>query len=73
MADYLPHSEAIEIVERCATVCRDAADQPFLDLAQSGRAKVLVSGDQDLLALAGQTRFVIKTPEDYRRRIFEGK
>jgi uncharacterized protein len=50
-------------------VCRDAKDQPFLDLAQSGGADLLVSGDQDLLQLAGQTTFFIESPEAYRRRI----
>jgi uncharacterized protein len=69
LADYLPHCEVIESPERCAAVCRDASDQPFLDLAQSGGADVLVSGDQDLLTLAGQTTFVIETAEAYRRRI----
>ena len=70
LADYLPYCEVIESVKRCACVCRDANDQPFLDLAQSGNANVLVSGDQDLLMLAtGQTTFLIETPEAYRRRI----
>ena len=31
----------------------------------------LVSGDRDLLVLAGQTKFRIETPEEYRRRILE--
>lgn len=35
-------------------ICRGEKDQPFLDLAQSGGAELLVSGDNDLLALAGQ-------------------
>lgn len=69
LAEYLPHCELIELTERCASMCRDANDQPFLDLAQSGKADLLVSGDQDLLALAGQTTFLIETPEAYRRRI----
>ncbi|MGA9390568.1 MAG: putative toxin-antitoxin system toxin component, PIN family [Candidatus Sulfotelmatobacter sp.] len=69
MADYLPYCEVIERVVACACVCRDASDQPFLNLAQSGGAKVLVSGDQDLLALAGRTTFLIETPEAYRRRV----
>jgi putative PIN family toxin of toxin-antitoxin system len=69
LGDYLPHCEVIDLPERCAIVCRDAKDQPFLDLAQSGKADVLVSGDRDLLALAGQTTFLIETPEAYRRRI----
>lgn len=71
LADYLPYCEVTESIERCASVCRDANDKPFLDLAQGGRAELLVSGDQDLLMLAGQTTFVIETPEAYRRRIFE--
>jgi predicted nucleic acid-binding protein len=61
----------IEATERCASVCRDANDQPFLDLAESGRADLLISGDQDLLSLAGQTTFLIETPEGYRCRISE--
>ena len=71
LADYLPYCEVIERIERCAAVCRDANDQPFLDLAQSGRADLLISGDQDLLMLAGQTTFLIEAPEAYRRRVFE--
>ena len=71
LADYLPYCEVVESVERSASVCRDASDQMFLDLAQSGRADLLISGDQDLLTLAGQTTFLIETPEAYRRRVSE--
>jgi uncharacterized protein len=69
LADYLPYCEVIEPTEPCAAICRDPNDQPFLDLAQSGRADFLISGDQDLLMLAGQTRFLIETPDAYRRKI----
>jgi putative PIN family toxin of toxin-antitoxin system len=69
LAEYLPYCEVIELTEECVSVCRDANDQPFLDLAQSGKADLLVSGDQDLLALAGQTTFLIETSEAYRHRI----
>jgi len=69
LGDYLVYCEAIEVTETCPVQCRDAKDRPFLDLAQSGKADVLVTGDQELLALAGQTKFVIETPEDYRRRV----
>ncbi len=69
LANYIPYCEAVGIAKSCPVLCRDAKDQPFLDLAQSGKANVLVTGDEDLLALAGQTEFVIETPEDYRRRI----
>ncbi len=69
LADYLPHCEVVEVVKRCPCVCRDAGDQMFLDLAESGGADVLVSGDQDLLGLAGKVGFLIATPEGYRETV----
>jgi len=69
LGDYLPYCEVIELAARCPSVCRDANDQPFLDLAQSGKADLLISGDQDLPTLAGRTRFLIETPEAYRQRV----
>lgn len=69
LSGYLPFCEAVEIADSCPVLCRDAKDQPFLDLAESGKADFLVTGDEDLLALAGQTSFVIETPEAYRRRV----
>ncbi|MGH9599234.1 MAG: putative toxin-antitoxin system toxin component, PIN family [Terracidiphilus sp.] len=70
LSDYLPFCETVEAAETCPVACRDANDQPLLDLAQSGKADLLVTGDADLLALTGQTAFLIETPEDYRRRVF---
>ena len=68
LAEYLPNCETVELTERCSARCRDTKDQPFLDLAQSGKAQLLISGDNDLLTLAGQTSFEIETPEAYARR-----
>lgn len=68
LSEYIPFCEEVEVVQSCPVLCRDAKDQPFLDLAHSGKADVLVTGDEDLLALAGQTAFVIETPEAYQRR-----
>jgi putative PIN family toxin of toxin-antitoxin system len=73
LGDYLSYCETIEVKENCPVQCRDAKDQPVLDLAQSGKADLLVTGDEDLLALAGQTEFVIETPEAYWRRVFHDK
>ena len=70
LADYLPYCEVVAVTRKCSVVCRDAKDQPFLDLAQSGKADSLVSGDRDLLILAGRTKFLIETPEEYRRSMF---
>ena len=68
-ADYLPYCEAVDPTGKCPVQCRDAKDQRFLDLAESGKADILVTGDDDLLVLAAQTSFVIETPEEYRRRV----
>jgi putative PIN family toxin of toxin-antitoxin system len=63
LALYLPYCESLDPAERCPIVCRDGKDQPLLDLAQCGKADLLVTGDADLLVLAGQTEFFIESPE----------
>ena len=68
LADYLPYCELVSEAAGCPIVCRDVHDQHFLDLAHSGKADVLVTGDDDLLTLAGTTTFLIESPEHYSRR-----
>lgn len=55
LADYLPWVQVVRIPDPPPVVpaCRDPFDTAFLHLAVAGKAHVLVSGDQDLLALAG--------------------
>jgi putative PIN family toxin of toxin-antitoxin system len=67
---YVSCCETIDLTHRCPVLCRDPKDQQLLDLAHSGNAGVLVTGDDDLLALAGQTAFVIEAPGAYRSRVF---
>ena len=69
LAEYLPYCEIVKVTRKSKLSCRDKSDQLFLDLAESGKADLLVTGDRDLLALAGQTRFVIETPAAYRARV----
>jgi putative PIN family toxin of toxin-antitoxin system len=71
LGSYLPFCDVVEIILRCPAICRDAKDQGLLDLAQCGKADLLVTGDGDLLAQVGQTQFTIEHPERYRSRIFE--
>ena len=47
------------------TACRDADDDKFLELAVSGHATYIVTGDSDLLALNPFRSIVIATPADY--------
>ena len=63
LADYLPYTTTVRIPDPPPIVpeCRDAFDVMFLELATVGKAKLLVTGDRDLLALAGQTKFLILT------------
>ena len=55
LADYLPCVQVVRIPDPPPAVprCRDPADLPFLQLAVAGKARALVTGDQDLLAVAG--------------------
>ncbi len=69
LADYLPWCMVVSVKSQSTMICRDPNDQMFLDLARSGKADVLVSGDKDLLALAGGAAFVIESPAAYRRRV----
>ncbi|HEY6446531.1 MAG TPA: putative toxin-antitoxin system toxin component, PIN family [Acidobacteriaceae bacterium] len=70
LADYLPWCEIVDVARPCPVVSRDRKDQPFLDLAHTGKAEILVSGDKDLLSLRGKTKFAIQSPEEYLRSVF---
>ena len=52
--------------------CRDPSDIPFLELALAGRADALVTGDQDLLALAPIFTVPIITPSELRELTADG-
>jgi uncharacterized protein len=45
--------------------CRDPRDNKFLELAVSANAKIIVSGDKDLLALYPFQGSQIMTPGDF--------
>ena len=67
LADYLPYTTTVRIPDPPPSVpeCRDPFDVMFLELAVEGKAKLLVTKDRDLLALAGQTNFSIHTPDTF--------
>lgn len=67
LADYLPYCETVRIPARGVPVpvCRDPADRCFLVLAAVGKARVLVTGDQDLLAIQPLPDFVTSTPGSF--------
>jgi len=71
LADYLPWCETVGIPDPPPVTpeCRDPFDQPFLILALTGSAHTLVTGDRDLLALAGSFPVPILTPAEFQSRM----
>ena len=61
-------AQTVDIKERIA-VCRDPDDDKFLELAISGDAEVIITGDADLLALHPFRGIPIETPAEFLRRI----
>lgn len=69
-ADYLPWCEPVTVSETPGVPeCRDPFDQPFPDLALSGEADALVTGDRDLLALAPEFSIPMVTAREMRARM----
>lgn len=68
LADYLPWTRSVRIPQPPPVLpadCRDPFDAPFLHLALAGKATALVTGDRDLLVLAGHMPMAILTPAEF--------
>ena len=71
VADYVPYCTCIRMPARAPATpaCRDPRDVPFLELALVGKAHYLLTGDCDLLALAGAFRCPIVTAEYWLKSV----
>ena len=72
LSSYLPYAEPVDtnsLDPNSLPLCRDPHDQKFLILAEAGNAEVLVTGDQVLLELSGQTSFEIEAPDSFKKRL----
>jgi len=58
VAEFVP---IIQLIREC----RDPKDDKFLEVALNGRADVIVTGDEDLLAMNPWREIVIATPANY--------
>jgi putative PIN family toxin of toxin-antitoxin system len=69
LADYLPYCKTVRIPSPppATPACRDASDVMFLELALTGKADALVTGDKDLLSLAGKMACPILGAEQFFR------
>lgn len=71
LEDYLPYAETIANVRTRARIpqCRDPKDEIFLRLAFAAKVDALVTGDDDLLVPAGESRISILSPSELAARI----
>ena len=63
---FMREAELVEITET-VEACRDPKDDQILELAVSGSADCIVTGDDDLLTLNPFRRIAIITPADFLR------
>ncbi|MEG4302015.1 putative toxin-antitoxin system toxin component, PIN family [Microcoleus sp. D3_18a_C4] len=64
---FISSSQLVSLTEKI-TVCRDEKDNRFLELAVSGNANVIVTGDLDLLVLTPFQGVEIVTPDMFIER-----
>ena len=63
LADYLTYAETVVVSPvPIVPACRDRFDRAFLELTLAGRADAPVTGDKDLLVLAGDFPVPIVSP-----------
>ena len=64
----LIESAELVVIKESIDVCRDPNDNKFLELAVSGDANFIISGDQDLLVLNPFRNIEIITSNDFLTR-----
>jgi uncharacterized protein len=71
LAEFLPFAETVAQPAATPRIpqIRDPHDQAFLELAISGGADALVTGDSDLLVIASQISLPILSPAELRERV----
>jgi putative PIN family toxin of toxin-antitoxin system len=60
--EILPYAEVVKPTRRLRVVRRDPSDNKFLECAVAGKARVIISGDKDLLSLGRYRQILIQTP-----------
>jgi putative PIN family toxin of toxin-antitoxin system len=58
-------------IKETITICRDEKDNKFLELAVSGNANIIITGDLDLLVLHPFQSIEILTPDKFVDRFAE--
>ncbi len=64
--EILPYSKIVEVIFKLdKEICGDKEDQKFLELAISGKADYIVSGDNDLLEIKEFKKIKIISPAEF--------
>jgi len=67
LIQFIDISEEIQITAKIEE-CRDIKDNKILELAESGNADLIITGDKDLLVLNAKYRFSIITFDEFLER-----
>jgi uncharacterized protein len=67
--EVLPYFEVVDHTDNAVGVCRDPDDDKFISCALSGGARVLVSGDRDLIGLGHYGKIHIMNPAEFIKKL----
>jgi len=63
--EILPYAEVVKPKKRLRVFQRDPSDKKCLDCAVAGKARVIISGDKDLLSLGRYRQIRIQSPAQF--------
>ncbi len=63
--EILPYAEVVKPKRRLRVVQRDPSDDKFIECAVAGKARVIISGDKDLLSLGRYRQIRILSPAQF--------
>ena len=69
LAALVENAQAVIAPPLDPPICRDSADDKFIACALAGSADYIVTGDKDLLVLAGRVSVPILSPRQFLARI----
>jgi putative PIN family toxin of toxin-antitoxin system len=63
--ELLLYVETVKPGRRLRVVDRDPSDDKFIECAVAGKARVIISGDKDLLSIGRYQRILIQSPAQF--------
>ncbi len=63
--ELLPYVDVVKPWRRLRAVDRDPSDDKFVECAVAGKARVIISGDKDLLSIGRYRKILIQSPAQF--------